>query len=164
MITCKYCGSNLNFIGEHEEIIYFHCNFCELTFDKQNISENKKRLNIVPEFYDNNYYQPTSKLLKQNTISLFHMLRDCRSDCYNTRNTLKKLKEIVEHDNIDKKTESTYKRFFIQYEELIKKRYVIENILLEKAGFIPDKITTEFLNNLVEQGSNSSQKPMYVVV
>lgn len=168
MVTCKYCGTKLSFVGAYKTNTYFHCDFCEMNFTEDQVCENKKRKVSVPEYYNDNYYKSTPELLKCNTIELFHVLRDCRKDWYAIYKLLKDLKRL--NNNPDKKTKKTkesvetYNSLFKDYEDLTKRKFVIENIILEKAGYLPEKLTEEFLHDLVEQGRNSSSKPMHIYI
>ena len=165
MITCKYCGTELDFIGEKESKQFFHCNYCDISFEKQETCYDRKRKASVPPHYDSNYYQPTNQLLKLNTVELFHLLSDCRKDWFTNYSTLQSLKKLKNDDpSKTKQVDEMYKPLNHEYIKMSKQKFIIENILLEKAGFLPEKITNEFLSMLVEEGTKSSQKPMYIYV
>lgn len=165
MVTCRYCGSNLDLIGSYKSNVYFYCDFCNMNFKSDEVCEDRKRKTSVPSSYDSNYYQPTTILLKYNTIELFHMLKDCRKDWYSVNQVLEQLKVInADPEQRNKDSQASYDSLFKEYEQLTKQKFVIENILLEKAGFIPDKLTDEFLGQLVEYGNQASRKPMYIYI
>ncbi|HZH58266.1 MAG TPA: hypothetical protein VEY70_01525 [Metabacillus sp.] len=165
MKTCKYCGTKLQYIGEHNLVHYFACDYCDLSFDESETCENRRRKQSVPEHYHQNYYLPTKELLKKNTIELFHMLKDCRKDWYSVFSLLSKLLNLDEHEIPDKEElDQSIKPLYDEYVQLTKQKFIIENILLEKAGFIPERITEEFLSELVEQGKKASCKPMYIYI
>lgn len=164
METCKYCGGTLSFVGFHDGLNYFSCSFCDLIFDENDVSKNRMRKRSVPESYEYYYNKKTKELLKCNTIELFHMLKDCRKDWYSMfsllKNTLNEDPAFVQKNEIPEDFKDIYREFIY----LSKQKFVIENIILEKAGFLPDKITDKFLNQLVEWGNNSSSKPMYIYI
>nr|AKO69706.1 hypothetical protein [Aeromonas sp. Ne-1] len=165
MKTCKYCGSSLYFIGELEGSIHFHCNYCELTFNIEETCENKRRKNVVPEDYDTNFYKTTKELLELNTIKLFYLLRECRASWYET---LQRINFLTQEESLSSLTQEqidTYiKPYYEEYEKITKQKFIIENILCEKAGFVPEKITEEFLLTVVDQGRKTVLKPMNIYV
>lgn len=165
MITCKYCGSELNFIGEYKDKIYFGCDYCDLTFEKEETCNNRQRKQAVPNYYLQGYYKSTKELLKYNTINLFHLLRDCRKDWYDVFSLLKKVINIKENEVPDQKNiDNAFLPLYNEYVTLTKQKFIIENILLEKAGFIPEKITEKFLSEIIEQGRVASKKSMYIYI
>lgn len=166
MKTCKYCGSTLSYTGNHDFTNYFSCEYCDMVFPEYDTCENRKRKMSVPDSYEEyGYYSSTKELLKKNTIELFHILKKCRADWYDLYNLLKNLMDLKEGEIPNKnEVEQAYRPLYNEYVDLTKKKFIIENIILEKAGFLPDKITEEFLNGLVEQGRKASNKPMYIYV
>lgn len=160
--TCKYCGGNLSFVGFYKGLNYFSCSFCDLVFDENEVCEKRKRKEVVPKKYELNYFKPTKELLTYNTIELFHMLKECRSDWYRIFTLLKSILNN-EPDNVEE-IPNEYKDLYDQYIELTKKKFVIENIILEKAGFLPDKITDGFLRQIVEWGEKATGKNMYIYI
>ncbi|MED5094543.1 hypothetical protein [Bacillus safensis] len=163
MITCKYCGQALDFIGEFEAETYFNCSFCKIVFPFSETSVDRKRKNSVPSFYENNYYVPTKELLKRNTISLYYVLKDIRSAWYQLRISLDNLKKALKETDkeTDKKSiEELMNELNDEFIDLSKRRCSVENIILERTGFFPEKITEQFLCELIEQGIKASQKPM----
>lgn len=164
MITCKYCGSNLIYIGEYKSQLYFACDFCDMTFDKSEVCRDRKRMSSVPEYYTS-YMLPTKSLLERKTIELFHMLKECRKDWYDIFSLLKWILNVDPNEITDnQELDEAYKPLYKEYISLTKQKFVIENVILEKAGFLPDKITDEFLGELVRQGRSSSEKPMYIYI
>lgn len=165
MKTCKYCGSFLYFIGEFENTIHFHCNYCDLTFNIEETCENKKRKNLVPEDYEINFYKTTKELLQLNTIKLFYLLKVCRASWYET---LQRINFLTQEESLNSLTkediEQLIKPYYIEYEKITKQKFIIENILCEKAGFVPEKITDDFLSSIVEEGKKTVLKPMNIYV
>ncbi|MEB6550217.1 hypothetical protein MXL46_14065 [Heyndrickxia sporothermodurans] len=166
MKTCKYCGTTLNFIGEYNNNIHFHCPYCDITFEIDQTCENRKRKPAIPESYANyGYYKNTKELLKENTISLFHLLKDCRRDWYSVFTLLSQSMNVKENEfpnevDLEKYIQPLYEEYVL----LTKQKFIIENILLEKAGFIPEKITEEFLSTIISDGKKLSGKPMYIYI
>ncbi|QII26930.1 hypothetical protein G3M81_22840 [Bacillus paralicheniformis] len=169
MITCKYCGQELKFVGEYEDLPYFNCSFCEIIFSLDETGVDRKRKMSVPNYYDDSYYVPTRELLKRDTISLYHVLKDVRKAWYDVKTALENLKvyQKEQESSLPKPQESdndlikNLKREFI---DLSKRRFSIENIILERTGYLPEKITEEFLNEIVEKGRKASNQPMFVYI
>lgn len=160
MDTCKYCGTEVSYIGEKDHIALFHCGFCKMTFDEPNISQNRLRLNQTPEYERADYYLSTEDCLKCTTIELLFMLRECRKDWYQSKVTLENLAnaEDIEEEIIEK----TVKDYYPLYEELTKRKFVLENIIYERTGFIPTKLTNDFIQELLVQSDESAKIPMNV--
>ncbi|MED3677071.1 MULTISPECIES: hypothetical protein [Bacillati] len=122
----------------------------------------------VPEFYDESYYVPTKDLLKRDTISLYHVLKDVKKAWYEVKKALENLRiyqqqesSLTKPSNNDNDLIKNLKQEFI---DLSKRRFSIENIILERTGFLPEKITEEFLADIVDQGKKASKKPMFVYI
>lgn len=165
MKTCKYCGTKLNFIGEYKDQYHFHCSYCDMTFNESETCENRKRKKAVPSYYEENYYRSTKELLEIDTISLFYLLRECRKDWYNTYSLLSKMMNLEENEIPNQEAiDAAVKPLYSEYISLTKQKFIIENILIERTGFLPEKITEEFLNNLVIQGKSAEVKPMYIYI
>lgn len=164
MITCKYCGQELIFLGQNEEN-YFHCDFCDLVFNLEETSVDRKRNISVPKFIDDvDYYLPVSILLKKDTITLFHTLKALRSFWFDIKSLLEKAKIHYSNNELPSLKDEAHYKLKQNYIELTKRKFVIENILLERIGFLPDKITDEFLNSIYTLGEEASSRPMYVYI
>ncbi|MFS0783340.1 hypothetical protein [Bacillus sp. 1P06AnD] len=167
MVTCKYCGEQLFFIGEDENIVHFSCSFCDLVFALDDTSVDRKRKMSVPESYDASYNQSTKELLKRDTISLYHVLKDLRADWYKMKEILRNLKLITENDSVpqlNKEDEQTVRELKTEFIKLTKKKFSIENIIIERTGYIVEKITDKFLSEIVQLGKYASSKPMYIYI
>lgn len=165
METCKYCGSNLEYIGELDSTHHFFCDYCDLSFEESDTCKNRLRKQSVPDHYDINFYKSTKELLNCNTVELFHLLRDCRQEWYSIFNLLSRMTNMNEHElELNPNIDEAFKPLYSEYVDLTKQKFIIENILLEKAGFLPDKLTDEFLSNLINQGKEASSKPMYIYI
>lgn len=134
MKTCKYCGNNLTELKDNK---YF-CNFCELEFLKSETEEDgsrpKQSVFELPIIEDPKELtqRSTTDLLNEKTVTLYYLLRSAR-----------KLKdEFYKSEN------------FEMTALMHKKAMVIENILLEKEGKYPKRIT----NSLLKQKRQSIQE------
>lgn len=171
MITCKYCGQELKFIGEVEQEHYFDCSFCEMTFPLSETSAGRKRKMSVPEYIDTlSHYATTEEILECNTITLYYTLKDIRAFWYYLKTMLEKSKVVLADNQLPKANEGeagmdqVIQDLLKEFRTISKKKFVIENVILERTGFLPEKITEEFLSDIYDQGKTASQKPMYVYI
>ncbi|MCM3405470.1 hypothetical protein [Cytobacillus oceanisediminis] len=167
MITCKYCGQELKFVGENEDENYFNCTFCEMVFPLSETSVDRKRIMSVPDSYDDNFYVPTKKLLERDTISLYHLLKDIRATWYKIKCLLENLKALENENSLSKPKETDtdiMKKLKNEFIDLSKRKFAVENIILERTGYLPPKITEDFLSEIVGQGMDASNKPMFVYI
>lgn len=161
MITCKYCGTELK-TDKQNNTLYF-CNYCDLSFEMKDTCLDRKRVDPIPHIYELDFYKPTKKLLKENTVILFHILAECRAAWYANYSLMMKLKSL-EPEQVDEELTKKIKALYNEYIKITKQKFIIENILLEKAGFVPTKLTKEFLGGLLDQSKAISEKPMYIYV
>jgi hypothetical protein len=168
MITCKYCGQELQFVGETDQIQYFNCTFCDMIFPLSETSVDRKRKMSVPEYIDDMaIYQSTKDYLKRDTITLYHVLKEIRKHWYSIKTLLEKMKIHYEEGHLPKPKEEdqeVVKNLKKEFIDITKKKFVVENIILERTGFLPEKITEEFLSNIIEQGYIASSKPMFIYI
>lgn len=171
MITCKYCGQQLQFIGERVEEFYFDCTFCEMTFTLYETSAERKRKMSVPEYINIiSTYATTKDFLACDTITLYYTLKDVRGFWYHLKSLLENSKihitenQIPQSNDSDMEMDEVIRELKKEYMIITKKKFVIENIILERTGFLQNKITEDFLNDIYEQGKEASQKPMYVYI
>lgn len=171
MVTCKFCGQELKFLGEKENEHYFECTFCVMTFLLSETSSNRKRICSVPEYINTlSFYSTTQEFLECDTINLYHTLKEIRAFWFSLKSLLEgakvNLREGQLPDIHDKKSQldQQLKELIKEYIIITKKKFVIENILLERTGFLPEKLTEEFLNGIYTAGKIASDKPMYAYI
>ena len=168
MKTCKYCGSQLSFMGETDGELYFDCAFCDILFPLNEICTNRNRKMSVPTYYDDDYMVSTEELLKRDTIGLYHVLQNVRADWYNSKSSLSILKKQKNEANIEKEKVNTiqnlYDQMYSDYKVLTKKKFVIENIICERTGYLVEKVTDDFLKEIIFLGKKQSSKKMRIYV
>jgi|SRR5690625_200544 len=150
MNTCGYCGSNLQ---------DRYCSFCEMELTNRYILEDGKRLDTSIDFFPEkqDIFKSTKELLELETIELLCLLRharDYRSEVYKLR-LLTHQAESAGGDvqEIDAKS---YK----DYEEATRKVWVLENIITDRIGYYPQKVTENFLAMYLERIEKSQKKKM----
>lgn len=171
MVTCKFCGQELQFIGENHGEHHFNCTFCDMTFLLEETSAGRKRKMSVPESIETlNFYSSTKEFLECDTINLYYTLKDIREFWYHLKSLLEtakvKLKdgELVQNANTDSGMDEVVKELMKEYTVITKKKFVVENILLDRTGFLPEKLTEDFLSEIYEAGQMASKKAMYVYI
>ncbi|MEK6190618.1 MAG: hypothetical protein N2A99_06480 [Carnobacterium alterfunditum] len=172
METCKYCGQQLEFVGEKEGELYFSCSFCDnMIFTLAETSSGRKRKMSVPKYINTvSMYASTPELLECNTITLYYTLKDIRAFWYHVKTLLEKAKvsiptgQLPQANNEISDLNDVANELKKEYMIITKKKFVIENIILERTGFLPEKLTEDFLTEIYEQGKKESEKPMYVYI
>lgn len=152
MRTCAYCGSELN---------NRYCSFCELELMDRYILKDGERLkNDIPHFPEQrDIFKSTSELLQLETIELLCLLRHAR----NYRSEVYKLR-IITHKANDQGggLEEIEASSYGDYEEATKKVRVIENIIKDRVGYYPEKVTENFLSMYLERIEKSQRKKMRI--
>ena len=160
MNTCKYCGQKLKAIGTKESIPFYFCSFCEMEFSVDETCVDRKRISVIPEILeDSNIYQTTQQFLERDTITLYHVLKEIRSFWYNLKTLLESAKKQMAGDAA---LEISVSEMTKEYGVLTKKKFVVENIILERTGFFPEKLTEEFLDSVINQALIARNKKMTV--
>lgn len=157
MNTCPYCGSEVESYG-HD----FYCFYCEMIVDSNDVQQNGKRKNFLPAS------QPTHDYLKRNTpqlmtittvemLFLLKFARAERSSVYGHRYTfIQAMKEGVG----EFKEGEQY--MFEEYEYWTRKCFVLENLIRERIGYIPAKLTESYIQNLAGKMLESTKKDMVI--
>ncbi|MDR6726102.1 hypothetical protein J2W91_004608 [Paenibacillus amylolyticus] len=153
--TCPYCGADLK-----SQYDAYYCNFCEMSIIAEEVQKNGQRKQIpfllnsvtISDVDDN-----TMQLMQRSTNDLIVMLRlvrGKRTDFYNYLRILNK----VEGDDFQEQAKLTGK----DYEYWTRKAWVIENILRDRTGFFPERITDEYLSELVVKADKINGKFMRI--
>lgn len=169
METCKYCAEELQFIGEHENEVHFLCSFCNLTFLLKDTSSNRKRKQSVPDYINPlPIFATTQEFLECDTVNLYYTLKEIRAFWYQIKSLLERTKGKLKDGQIPRaskeKPNKMLDELVKEYAVITKKKFVVENILLERTGYLPEKITEDFLNQIIEYGTKASEKPMYIYI
>lgn len=150
MKTCAYCGSELK---------TNYCSFCKMELTDKYILQNGKRLDNSIEYYpeQQGVFKNTPELLKLETaelLCLLHHARNYRSDVYQLR--ILGHKAEVAGGNMDEiKTQS-----YSDYEEATRNVWVLENIIKDRIGYYPQKVTENFLDMYFDRIERSQSKKM----
>ncbi|WP_063568275.1 hypothetical protein [Paenibacillus sp. O199] len=152
--TCPYCGGDLK-----SEIDFYYCGFCEMSITTEDAQENGQRKQIP--FLLNNVTisdadENTMQLMQRSTNDLIVMLRlvrQKRTDFYNYLRVLNKAKgDFQEHVELTGK----------DYEYWTRKTWVLENILRDRTGVFPERITDDYLSGLAVRADKINGKSMRI--
>ncbi|MEK5109797.1 hypothetical protein MHI57_24335 [Cytobacillus sp. FSL K6-0129] len=152
MITCVYCATELS---------SKYCPFCEMELKEYQISKNGNRMSntidSIPAEVE--IFKDTKTLMEKETIELLFLLRYARkhrSDVYNLRINVHRAtnqgNDMQEYDT------SSYN----DYEEATRKVWVIENIIKERIGYFPSKVTEKFIHIYLGRINQSNEKKMKI--
>lgn len=157
MFTCGFCGI---------EIKESYCDFCEMELEKRYILENGQRLPQKEKFLgfpnENEVRKSTKELMQKETIDLFCLLpvaRRLRSEVYKLRKIRHDAeKELGFTEQVQDLEEQTYD----EYEYATRKVWVIENIIKDRLGYFPKRVTKNFINGYVDRMEDSEEKAMKI--
>ncbi|UOR12625.1 hypothetical protein [Halobacillus amylolyticus] len=155
MKTCCYCGSQIEPNEQH-----YYCDFCEMKIGKANVQQDGKRKNFLQESQPSNIdaEKSTPELMTYTTIELMFMLkiaRKERSDTYHTRHTFIQAMKTGA-DEFQNGERYTYD----MYDYWTRKCLVLENLIRERIGYIPHKLTESYIQNLAARMEESTKKRM----
>ena len=138
MKTCAYCGTELetNF-----------CDYCDMELEERYILHDGKRIESLIEHFpeQEGIFKNTKELLQLKTIELLCLLqhaRKYRAEVYN----LRLLRHQAEkQQGMNEAIEQIDKTSYSEYENATRKMWVIENIIKDRIGYYPQKITENFI-------------------
>lgn len=155
--TCAYCG---------EKVIDNYCPFCEMELSQRYILENGERLDntikYIPDEMD--MYKSTSELLELETIHLLYLLtfaRKRRTEAYKFRMLAHHAEEKAKGKQ-NEEIQSFHTTSYDEYEKATRKMWVIENIIKDRVGYMPEKINENFLARYLDKIERSQQKSMVI--
>ncbi|TCP24464.1 hypothetical protein EV207_12524 [Scopulibacillus darangshiensis] len=155
MKTCAYCCSELQ-----EK----YCPFCDMVLAEKYVMENGERLSHSISWYpeEHNIYKSTKDLLKLETIELICLLKHARAyrgQAYELRRLRHKSELKV---GMNEEVESIAKASYEEYEMATRKVWVLENILRERIGYFPYRISEKYIQGYLEHIERSEKKQMVI--
>jgi len=167
--TCCYCGSH---VVEYQEPGTYYCEFCDMVLDALSLCSDASRRGpaIVEVCFDTHYSKTTPELMLLSTYELLHLLsyaRKYRSECWDNLEMSKKLLRSIKKDSFEDKMLIKDATFVVEenydlYMKATRKMYVFENLLCERLGYIPKRITQNFLRQYEELMEERKDTPMIV--
>lgn len=126
------------------------------------MQENGKRKNFLPDSQPahDDLKRSTPELMTKTTIDLLFLLKFARaerSSIYRQRNVFIK---ALKTGDADFKEGEQYT--FVEYEYWTRKCFVLENLIRERIGYVPAKLTESYLQNLAARMIESTKKDMVI--
>lgn len=159
MNTCPYCGSEI----KNEENYY--CHFCVMNVPESNVQIDGERLPIQLEHfaYDALTQKTTPELMCLSTFELIYLLKEIRaqrSNTYQSMATLKKAGNSISDPDIKEGSKLAGE----MYETETKQMFIVENIIRDRLGYIPTRITEKYLDDYAHQIEQDRKKKGKMVV
>ncbi|ALA55233.1 hypothetical protein CAY60_020715 [Shouchella clausii] len=144
--TCPYCGTEVV-----EQQADYYCSFCEMSIPSLSIQYNHNRPEVFTDFdlcedeflLDLYINKNTQEFLQLSTYELLYVLRHIRaqrSEIYKSLHTFRNAQGTDEYTDEAGKL----------YEESTKRMFVVENILRQRLGYVPPRVTEHFLSKYKE--------------
>jgi hypothetical protein len=140
----------------------YYCLFCTMKLKDEDVQENGKRKNLLPASQPSlsDLNKSTPELMCFSTIELLFLLkfaRKERADIYKQRYIFIRamnegageFKEAVEYT-------------FSEYEKATRKCFVLENLVRERIGYYPAKLTESYIQTLEARVEESAKKDMII--
>ncbi|MGG1571567.1 hypothetical protein [Fictibacillus sp. NRS-1165] len=157
MKTCPYCGSEV--VRKKRDAYSLGVWTCQLCVMKVNPVEDGARSNkfeIKQMISEDDCRLPLSELMTYHTFDLLlvlRILRQQRRENFDLMRTIKKADspEYREGEQIAAN----------EYELITRRMWAVENLLLERVGYIPEVISEKYLEKYLERMSeDKNHKPM----
>ncbi|GED04213.1 hypothetical protein [Bacillus atrophaeus] len=153
MKTCPYCGSP---VAKENEANYYECDFCIIKIKDAEENGSRKTVSFRETADEEDLFKTTPELMTFHTfelLCLLKLIRQKRSTKYN------ELYRKAKADEITGNTASEESR--VDYQFFTKKMNVVENLLLQRLGYIPDSLYDSFLTKYLDKiknGKKTNQK------
>ncbi|MED1560113.1 hypothetical protein [Bacillus paramycoides] len=164
-MNCPYCATPIQV--DNDGIVQEACKFCGGRIRKQQtgmlqICQNGERFEFTKmkqHIFLEYINQSVEELKQYHTYDLYLLLKEVREARSQTYYGLQLLNKASKKE---KTLQVTANETGGEYEYYTRKAWVIENILLERQGFFPEKITARVLQYMEEQIQKSKKKPMKI--
>lgn len=164
-MNCPYCATKIKI--DDDGVAQETCTFCGAFIRDQKsgvlqICQNGERYEFTKmqqHIFLEHIDQPVNDLKQYHTFDLYLLLKEVREARSQTFTGLRILNKALEDDAQFKDTADEVGN---DYEYYTRKAWVIENILLERQGFFPERITDRVLQYMWEQIKKSKKKPMKI--
>ncbi|MBM7580816.1 hypothetical protein [Jeotgalibacillus terrae] len=141
--TCPYCGSEMSL--ENQD---FYCAFCVMDVAPSDVKRNHERISVrVKEFVSESYLDKTTpELMEISTYELLSLLKSVRAErtsMYQLMNAFYKARVTLSTTDYEDSEKSSGE----EYERITRKMFVLENIIRERLGYVPGRLTDHYLFN-----------------
>ncbi|HDT6579275.1 TPA: hypothetical protein QFT23_005559 [Bacillus cereus] len=165
IVNCPYCATPIQV--DKDGIVQEICEFCGGRIREQQtgvlqLCQNGERFEfrkLQQHIFLECIHQSVEELKQYHTYDLYVLLkevREARSQTYYGLQLLNKASQA------ERTLQVTANETGGEYEYYTRKAWVIENILLERQGFFPEKVTARVLEYMSEQIRKSKKKTMRI--
>ena len=165
IVNCPYCATPIQV--DKDGIVQEICEFCGGRIREQQtgvlqLCQNGERFEfrkLQQHIFLECIHQSVEELKQYHTYDLYVLLkevREARSQTYYGLQLLNKASQT------ERTLQVTANETGGEYEYYTRKAWVIENILLERQGFFPEKVTARVLEYMGEQIRKSKKKTMRI--
>ncbi|WP_068505880.1 hypothetical protein [Paenibacillus kribbensis] len=127
--------------------------------DVQQDGARKKVIFSVSDVSIDDARENTSRLIEWPTNQLIVLLRLVRQERTTRYNSLRIIKKGIEHNGDFQKYAEIAGE---DYEYWTRKAWVLENIIRDRSGYFPEKITDDYICKVIAQIEKINQKPMRI--
>lgn len=158
VFTCPYCGSEL--ILQDEK---YYCDFCVMRLGPNQVQRNHERISVrIRDFALDVYLEKTTpELMRYSTFELLSLLKYARAERTSLYHYLNVFYKARKHGQTEefKETEEESGR---HYEQITRKMFVLENIIRQRLGYVPHRITDAYLAWYLKEMKKDKHKPMII--
>ncbi|MDQ0271143.1 MULTISPECIES: hypothetical protein [Bacillaceae] len=158
MKTCPYCGSNIEKMNQQQ----YYCDFCTMTLAASIVKENRERLDVRFRdiVFDTAIEKTTPELMVFSTFELLYLLKMIRNERSNMYSHMHVFHRAGEEGNTEfKEVEKETGRNYMYY---TKKGFIVENIIRARLGYVPTRITENYLVKYLENIEKDKNRPMII--
>lgn len=156
--TCSYCGSG---VGGSDDGGKAYCGFCEMKVTPSVDGQRVERYQPAMFVDYSQVRMNTPQLMEQHTKSLLELLRFMRAERKSTYDLMSTVRQGAKIE--PEKFKGDLKIAGEEYEQITKKVFVVENILRERLGYIPDRITDKMLIDYEKNCLNPNNEKLMTI-
>ncbi|MEK4503640.1 hypothetical protein NYE55_35425 [Bacillus sp. FSL R12-0069] len=165
IVNCPYCATPIQV--DKNGVVQEICEFCGGRIREQQtgvlqLCQNGERFEFTKmqqQLFLEHIHQSVEELKQYHTYDLYVLLKEVREARSQTYYGLQLLNKASKEERT---LQATADETGGEYEYYTRKVWVIENILLERQGFFPEKITARVLEYMGEQIRKSKKKSMRI--
>ncbi|GAB0171945.1 TFIIB-type zinc ribbon-containing protein [Lysinibacillus sp. CTST325] len=158
VITCPYCGSVLKPEGEK-----YYCDFCIMILPADRVQRNHERVSVrVRDFALDVYLDKTTpELMRYSTYELLSLLKYARAERTNIYKLMNTFYNARKQQGIEEYKESE-EYSGKEYEKITRKMFVLENLIRQRLGYVPHRITDVYLGKYLAAMEKDKRQPMII--